>query len=393
MNPLPQLSNNAKFRLTLILFCGVAVGVSLWPGDSIRQSVLEYGALVSADDEDEAAGERAKAKILGFGTRAGPTLVQMLEAEPTKLDRLLEKVAEWGNDRWGWEYNPGERIDRERHAALAAIAVLGTNAIVTLPALERLFWEPARSESVSWALAAMGKPALSIFVSGLTNSAEGVRRGAVFGLAKLGSEASSAYPALHPLFADPDLRVRSKVGYAAGRMASSLTNLVSDLAPLMHDSEAQVRGGVAHGLGMAAMWRRADEPGMADAAALVALGLSDPDKEVRHWSAWMMMHFKAAATPHLPALLRLLEDPDEHVRRVTTATLGHLGLGSATVIPALAARLATTTGNTRTWTAVALRGFGDEVEKVQPGLLGTLGKKEFEAQAEHWRKLEQARKP
>lgn len=393
MNPLSRLSNNAKFRLTLILFCGVAVVVTLWPGDSIRQSVLEYGALVTADGEDEAAVENAKAKILGSGARAVPTLVQMLEAEPTQLENLLVKLAEWGNDRWGWEYNPQERLNTERHAALLAVSVLGTNAIRTFPALEKMFWDPERSEQVSWALAAMGRPTLPVFVSGLTNASEGVRRGAVFGLAKLGSEARPAYPALHPLFTDPDLRVRSEVGYAAGRIAGSLTDVVRDLAPLMHDSEARVRRGVAHGLGMAAMWRRADEPGMATAAALVALGLSDSDKEVRHWSAWMMMHCKEAAKPHLPALLGLLADPDEHVRGVTTATLGRLGLEPTTVIPALAARLAISTGNTRTWTAVALRGFGDEVEKVQPGLLGTLGNKEFEAQAEVWRKQAQAHKP
>jgi HEAT repeat protein len=394
VNPLSRFSNNAKFGLTLLLFCGAALCVSLWPGNSTRRLVLEYHDLMVGDNDDEAATEQAKEKIRELGARAVPQLMRMLQAEPSKLDKLMEKVAEWGNDRWGWEYNPRERLDREHGAALSAIPVLGTNAIAALPVLEKLFLHPDRTVTVNWALGAMGAPALPIFVAGLTNSAASVRCSAVVGLGSMKGDARSVYSALAPLFADPDTQVRSELGYAAGRTANSMADAVRDLAPLIHDSEAQVRRGAAHGLGMAARFRRADEPGMTAAAALVADCLDDPVKDVRYWAAWMMMHFKEAAMPHIPALVRLLDDTDQRVQGIATSTLGRLKLEPATVIPALAARLAATTGNTHTWTAVALRGYGDEIEKARPGLLGTLGalgKKEFEAQEEVRRKQERAR--
>ena len=127
------------------------------------------------------------------------------------------------------------------------------------------------------------------------------------------------------------------------------------------------------------------------AAALVAGCLSDPDKDVRHWAAWMMMHFKGAARPHIPALLKLVDDSDPHVRAAASSTLGRLKLEPALVVPVLANKLTTDAGISRVWTAVALRSYGGELEKARPGLLatlGTLGKKEFEAQQEYWRKTE-----
>ena len=48
-----------------------------------------------------------------------------------------------------------------------------------------------------------------------------------------------------------------------------------------------------------------------------------------------------------------------------------------------------TAGNTRLQAAVALRTYGDEAEKIQPGLtaaLGSLGEKEFAAEQAQLRK-------
>lgn len=381
-----RLSNNAKFRLSVLLLCGVAIVVSLQTTPSVRSAVLEHYQHVSRRGGDPTVeSERAEAQLLKFGSNAVPTLVQMLTAKPTALDRVLERLADWGRDRWGWEYHPADRLSHERYAALAAVEVLGSNAVGTLPVLERVFWNPWQMEMELRALAALGKPALPIFLRGLTNSDAAMRYGAVVGLSSLGSEARSAYPELLRLTTDPDARVREQLTIALGSTAGSLADLVRDIAPLLRDAEREVRFRAAMALWLAARPRRADEPGMAEGAALIASALAGPDKSLCIILLRAMQEFKEAAAPHIPALLRLLEDSDEGVRAVAIDVLGQLKLEPTVVIPALVSRLATSTGKSRTRIAVALRAFGDAVEKVQPGLLeslGALGKLEFEAEAQ-----------
>lgn len=379
-----RLSNNAKFRLSVLLLCGVAIVASLQTTPSVRPAVLEHYKHVNRRGGDPTVeSERAAAQVLKFGSNAVPTLVHMLTVEPTASDRVLERLAEWGHDRWGWEYHPEDRLNHERYAALAAVELLGSNAVGTLPVLERAFWKPWQMEMELRALAALGKPALPIFLCGLTNSDAAIRYGAVVGLSSLGSEARSAYPELLRLTTDPDARVREQLTLALGRTAGSLADLVRDIAPLLRDAEREVRFSAAMALWLAARPRRANEPGMAEGAALIASALAGSDKSVCRLLLRAIQEFKEAAAPHIPALLRLLDDSDEGVRVVAINVLGQLKLEPTVAIPALASRLATSTGESRTRIAVALRAFGDAVEKVQPGLLeslGTLGKLEFEAE-------------
>ena len=135
-------------------------------------------------------------------------------------------------------------------------------------------------------------------------------------------------------------------------------------------------------MGIAAQRRDTSEPGMKEAAALVAEKLDDTDKEVRYWATWMMMHFKTAARPHVSALLAQLHDSDNHVQEIALFALRALKLEPSTVVPVLWKRFNESTGDTRLRAAIALRAFGDEAEKIQPGLiamLGSLGEKEFAA--------------
>lgn len=388
MTSIAKLSNTAKLRLLLLVFCGVAVLVSLWP--STDHSVR--GLVLRLRDEDSAGGRhsdevvRIVSELRAQGGKVVPVLLQMLKTEPNWQDEFFERVSNFGQERhwWTWEYDYYERIKREKEAAVHAMGVLGTTEVSAVTALvETPHDYDTRDCSVRWALGEIGKGALPGLVTGLTNSSPVVRIKYLMALTYLGSNAWGAYPQMRLLLADPEPWVRRAAAFAIGSTAPTMADAVSAFAPLRQAADAGVRNLTAEGLRAAAEHLKlpSGDPAMKEAAALIASLLTDPDKDVRRGSFSTMVQFKEAAGLHIAALLLGMDDADEDVSRETARTLGFLHIEPATVIAALAAKLDYASDKRRLEIAVALRGFGDVIEKYQPGLsakLGTLGQKEFE---------------
>lgn len=402
-----KLSNTAKLRLLLLVFCGMAVLVAHWPSTdhTVRRLALRLDDLLRVNGIYHypvwftGESESIKGELRKLGAKAVPVLLRMLAEEPGRSDELLKKVTDWSAKRWSWwtwRHDPRARVTKEKMAGIYALGALGVDALpAATPLAEEL--KSVHGHIAAWALGEIGKGALPALAAGLTNQSALVREHSLFGLEPLGSDAKSLYPRVRVMVADPVPDIRCEAARIIGNTVPSMTNAFRDLAPLQQDVEPEVRASYAAGIGMAARHLQLppDDPDLKEAAAILAGLLTSSDWEVRAKAAGGMMWLKEAAAPHISGLLHCLDDADERVFLAATDALGRLRIEPAAVVPVLASKLDTEMGSRRLYTAVTLRGYGPPAEKFYPGAfskLGSFGRKEFQTMEEAWKKYELSRK-
>ena len=167
-----------------------------------------------------------------------------------------------------------------------------------------------------------GEAAISALVSGLNDSSPLVRALVLDGLAERSNPAVISLIAAR-LASDKDPFVRKTAAYALAR--SNGAQRTEALIAGLKDKDQEVRGAAAVALG--------DHP---EPAAIAPLGLALTDKNdfVRAQSARALGINRSAASPAVPAMIRILgSDPDNEVKRQIVTALGLIG--DRTAIPAL----------------------------------------------------------
>lgn len=326
--------------------------------------------------------EEVEDAILAFGPEAVPTLLAMLETQPSVVTVKLCQWRHW----FGWDKYFSERDELERQAGAFGLRLFGAEVRSALPRLAVAFSASCSSgDLVMPLLSGLGKPAMPVFMDALTNSAvhPQVRDSAFQGLAWLGTNASSARGELRGFLTNSNPVIRQKALRAFFHTSLPEVRLFVDLGPFMSDADLGVRYTACEGMGWVAKELPPGTPELVAAAAAVASMRHDPIETPRMFAAMALGQFGAAAEPQIPALLELLHDPHAAVRGAAAKSLAALKLQLATVVPVLVERLDDPDAYVRETSAVCLRQLGIEAEKVQPGViaaLGSLGKERFEVE-------------
>ncbi|KAF0180893.1 MAG: hypothetical protein FD161_611 [Limisphaerales bacterium] len=379
------LTSNEKLALALIAFCLLAVVVS-WPRGEPKWNgrTLKEWLRVSHDVQEALSkshargpgleallkqGADAEEAIYGMGPAIVPKLIAIAEEQDSPLRAKLER---WSKSV-GWTAHPFERDAPLKRAAFGGLGVLGSHAATALPVLSNALFQPEPDYAILGPLIGIGKPALPVLMAALTNSQPRVQGMAYSSLAAMGTNAASLAPNLRGLLAHPDLETRGRAIALLAGVTPVQENPFPPLLALRADPAPQIRQWVVSGLSVAARSRKADSPGMEEAAAAVAELASDADPEVGRRAAWGLQHFKAAAAPHIPVLLGLLKESDERRHFGAAVSLLTLKLRQSEIIPALAELLTASQPHIREEVAAGLREMATEAEKFQPGLIGSLG--------------------
>ncbi len=338
--------------------------------------------------------EVAETAIYELGPAALPELVAVLEGLPDNATRAtLEMWSEFA----GWSTHPFRRVCPSRGAACRGLAELGPHALPALSILSNAFFQcdfkSFYPQEVAEALVALGTNSIPVFLAGTTNSNQRLRESSFAGLRWMETNASSAEPELRKLLLHPMATIRGRALMTIPAVMPVDENPFPFLLPFLHDSDSEIRVGAMSGLALAARMRDAQAPGVAEAAAAMAALANEDDLDARRRAANLFWHFKAAAAPHVPVLLRLLKDSDEQVRDNAAWSLATLRLPLPAVIEALAKLTASPKLHIRVQAAVGLREMAAAVEKIHPGLvasLGDLGQAQYE-ERRHWEEYSKRR--
>jgi HEAT repeat protein len=209
---------------------------------------------------------------------------------------------------------------------------------------------PAASPSASPSPApSSGADVLQALVLEIAAGEPEARRKAALTIAKLGTAAQAAVPALVEALRDPDAGVAEAAAYALKRVVATPEPAASATTPtraVMLAASAGVEG-------------------------LVGM-LAHEDPAFRWRAAVALGELGAEAKGAVPALLDGLDDEDETVRRGAARALGKIGADVAAV-PALAAALGDRTDElVRQYAAEALGRMGAEAKAAIPALIGAL---------------------
>ncbi|MEK6410547.1 MAG: HEAT repeat domain-containing protein [Acidobacteriota bacterium] len=228
--------------------------------------------------------------VLIFFTRTVGSSLPYISASPNQNNPRRAREMDPENARWFAQLNSSD--EEERREAVMRLSHLKTSA------------------------------ATSALLSALNDRSSRVRAAAAACLAERGE--ASTVPLLAACLAkDKDAFVRKTAAYALGKFQG--TGRTAALIAALKDKDAEVRGAAAVSLG-----------DHADTAAVTSLttALSDRSAFVRARAARALGVNGSAATPAVPALIRLLtSDDDNEVKRQASTALGSIGDRSA--LPAL----------------------------------------------------------
>jgi HEAT repeat protein len=141
-------------------------------------------------------------------------------------------------------------------------------------------------------------------------------------LARIGSKAGAAVPALVGALGDADSEVRREVLFAMGSMGPLAASATAPIAKSLEDADVRVGSSAAYALG------RIGQP------AQVAVGqlrktVESPDPMLRVISAWALVQIAPkdpqVARTALPVLMQGLQNHNVAVRRGAAEALGMLG--------------------------------------------------------------------
>ncbi len=249
-----------------------------------------FGLLLDALQDGDNLVQRSATLALGrFGERAVPYLAKIAQS--------------------------ATRVVQE-----SAIEALGdTGSAATIPTLLLAFNDSELWDAAATALGKLGEAALDPLITLLQKREAKIRYYVIGALGQIGSPA--VIPTLLPMLQDKDRRVRGKTCEVLGRLGSA--EVIPLLQPLLRDQEGWIRAAAALAIA------RLDPEQW---AAMLLLGLNDPDSEIRYQIAGETYnHFlnhahvtcqNASADRQLVvALTSLLRDEDVEVRLIAIHAL------------------------------------------------------------------------
>jgi HEAT repeat protein len=230
------MANKRSLLLAIAVISVVAMGgvLAVWHPFAVARfqgkSIREWAMQARAGDTN------ASTVIKSLGSNAVPTLVQMLRTR----DRGLRQAA-WSvagalprplRIRAVPRLQPPDAI-KVRQAAVSGLGLLGSDATSACPALVRALADadPGVSQGAGKALLSMGKAAIPALVAGLNQGNPTVKRDAARILGQMTSDAAPAIPALIPLLRDPDQEIRFASALSLVLIGTSLSSLNTNVAP------------------------------------------------------------------------------------------------------------------------------------------------------------------
>ncbi len=226
-----------------------------------------------------------------------------------------------------------------RAAALRGLVGLVTEPANLVPVLTEIVGKKEQDAALTaealGAAAHLGEVAMPVLVEALKQP-EGRGRAAVI-LARLGSKADAAVPALGAALVDKDPEVRREVLFALAALGEKAAPAQAAIEKSLGDSDEHVRAIAAYALGRIGAKAHGAVPQL-------RRQLESPDPVVRVSCAWAIVHIDgngkdagAVARETLPILIQGLKQENIAVRRGSAEALGVLGKAARSAIPALQA--------------------------------------------------------
>jgi len=228
-----------------------------------------------------------------------------LDPDPEILRPLLKKVMETASP---------EVVDD----VLDALASLGERAVPRL--IEALKHEQMRSE-VAMIIARIGTPAkaaVPALVKSLDDEDPQTRSEVLFALAAIGPDAAASVPAVSKLLDDPEASVRYGACFALGKMGPAAMPAKAAVVKKLSSDDPF--------LAMAAAWALAQiHPECGETAGksvpILIKALAEPDVTTRVEAARALECLGPLAKPAVPALSKALGDESEEVRKAAAEAL------------------------------------------------------------------------
>jgi hypothetical protein len=181
--------------------------------------------------------EEARTALRTIGSNAIPFLLKYMTARPGNWDLKIRDVKR----RIGLQAE--DKIRNRAGYSAFAFETLGEQAEGAIPQLDAMLHSPTELDRYfpALALAGIGKPALPLFLSALTNRNPSVQLAVIQAFDSLGTNRSSATPALLHTLTDPDMRVRQATASVLGLSGIPPALAVPALVSTLADSNRYVR--------------------------------------------------------------------------------------------------------------------------------------------------------
>lgn len=222
----------------------ISIGLATWQALRVQEPVYRNRQLsdwvVNGDHDASAEAVRAA------GTNAIPTLLRMLRAKDSSVDKFIRRLPKPFPIEISYELNHPMAFDQNVRAA-QAFANLGPTAQDAVPALIEMLRENPSSwwfqAEVARALGGIGPAAhraVPSLIQLLNNTNKQTRLLACQALGQIHAEAASVVPALIQAAHDPYLFVRADTAEALAAFGTESRSSVPILIELLSDQEREV---------------------------------------------------------------------------------------------------------------------------------------------------------
>ena len=197
---------------------------------------------------------------------------------------------------------------------------------------------------------------------------------AASGLGQMGASTSEVASQIAKLLTDSDSDVRSSATDALGQMGAAASKYAPQIAKLLTDSDRDVRASAAYALGN--MGAAASEY-----APQIAKHLTDSDSDVCTKAAQALGQMGAAAYKYAPQIAKLLTDSDEHIRYTVAEALGQMGAAASEYVPEILKLLTHSKNYNAHRVAYALSNIGPAASEYVPEILKLLTHSDYDVRA------------
>jgi HEAT repeat protein len=373
----------------LLTVAGLALARWLNPEPRIQGRALSEW-LAQLRSTDPAERQAAAEAVTSMGPDALPYLTGTLTRPPSPAQKAALSAAKyvprWLKGPLSRIYSPSSEIVN-KHTALYAISLLGTNATGAATAVGQVLREPhvALSGAAAATLIRLGTNALPELIAALSDGNYTVRVNACNALANLNSAAAPAIPRLGQIvveergairstavmtlarigepavplltgfLANTNAAVRQSGAYAFAHLNPPARSALPLLIKLSSDSSTEVRVAAIQAVG-----RIGDNS--PEIRAVLLGGLDDPDGKVRAAAAGHFFLRQRVVRENEDRFYELLEDEEPEVRAAAANALGQTGEHGVGAIPHLRRLLEDTNSVVSISAAQALRTITNCIE-------------------------------
>lgn len=303
--------------LLLLTFALAAIWLSRPEKAVVYQGKEVWAWTLQLESPSPGEREAAIAALQTLGPAAVPPLVQKLRSSPSPA----RQAREWLGARLPGPL--GRNLTKDlppinypgiRSYAALGLKVVGTNASTAVPALLKVMrgGQPQVMWNAASALGAIGGPAVLGLVSLLEDPNPEVRRGAIYALGESGPAALPAVPALVRQLGDADPTHRASV-------ATTLTRIGPVAGPSLLKLLAESRGGTRK-LALRAVELVRPSPVAAMSVLLPMAGSAE--LESRRTALEALAALRISHTNALAAYRKALHDPAPEVRAAAAHAMG-----------------------------------------------------------------------